>query len=132
MYLFRCPQCGGLSILDDDQFEGREPIWHDEPSCGYRDTVNVRELGRSVGGIYELPRGMWWDDRMDYGPYGRWDSSGSRAVHGVCPQCHQPMLLRRRMRGEWYEIPADTPIECPACGAQSPFWRFVQERSSEP
>ena len=38
--LLTCPGCGEEGYIDDDQFHGRVSVHHDEPHCGYHETVD--------------------------------------------------------------------------------------------
>jgi len=39
---FKCPKCGEWAYIDDDQFNGRVSILHEE--CGFHETINLKEL----------------------------------------------------------------------------------------
>lgn len=47
MYWLRCPECGGLGQIDDDQLHGRVSVLCDD--CGYHET-------RDWSGVSEAER----------------------------------------------------------------------------
>jgi len=36
--------------MDQDQFEGKVSMWHDEKHCGFHETINVERDGERVIG----------------------------------------------------------------------------------
>lgn len=40
----KCPRCGEWADLDDDQLHGRVSTHHDDPDCGYHETVDFASL----------------------------------------------------------------------------------------
>ena len=40
---FRC-KCGAWGDVDEDQLHGRVSIHHDDPSCGFHETIDLSEL----------------------------------------------------------------------------------------
>jgi len=44
---FKCPDCGEWGYIDEDQFNGKVSIFH-ENCCKFHQTINIRQIGRKI------------------------------------------------------------------------------------